>query len=99
MTSLSSYYTNRMSSIAVRASLSRITHYALYTDHTLHIDDITKFIFTKKKIAVNKTGGERLMIFLNINLKTCFASFVVEVLKFTILFKTKFENTFCQFCR
>lgn len=64
MTSLSSYFTNRLSSIAVRASLSRITHYALYTDHTLHIDDITKFIFTKKKnIAVNKTGGERLMIF------------------------------------
>lgn len=87
MTSLSSYFTNRLSSIAVRASLSRITHYALYTDHTLHIDDITKFIFTKKKnIAVNKTGGEQLMIFLNINLKTCFASFIVEVLKFTILF-------------
>lgn len=64
MTSLSSYFTNRLSSIAVRASLSRITHYALYTDHTLHIDDITKFIFTKKKnIAVNKTSGERLMIF------------------------------------
>lgn len=48
MTSLSSYFTNRLSSIAVRASLSRITHYALYTDHTLHIDDITKLIFTKK---------------------------------------------------
>lgn len=64
MTSLSSYFTNRLSSIAVRASLSRITHYALYTDHTLHIDDITKVIFTKKKnIAVNKTSGERLMIF------------------------------------
>lgn len=61
MTSLSSYFTNRLSSIAVRASLSRITHYALYTDHTLHIDDITKLIFTKN--AVNKTGGERLIIF------------------------------------
>lgn len=48
MTSLSSYFTNRLSSIAVRASLSRRTHYALYTDHTLHIDDITKLIFTKK---------------------------------------------------
>lgn len=49
MTSLSSYFTNRLSSIAVRASLSRRTHYALYTDHTLHIDDITKIIFTQKK--------------------------------------------------
>lgn len=48
MTSLSSYFTNRLSSIAVRASLSRITHYALYTDHTLHIDDITRLIFTKQ---------------------------------------------------
>lgn len=51
MTSLSSYFTNRLSSIAVRASLSRITHYALYTDHTLHIDDITKLIFTKKMLS------------------------------------------------
>lgn len=58
MTSLSSYFTDRLSSIAVRASLSRITHYALYTDHTLHIDDITKFIFTKKKILLSTRLAE-----------------------------------------
>lgn len=64
MTSLSSYFTNRLSSIAVRVSLSRITHYALYTDHTLHTKMTLLNSFSPKiNISVNKTGGERLMIF------------------------------------